>query len=629
MRWFLSGLKRALFGAPVASDSARPAALRTRLAMAVFGTGLLSTVAYAPDAVVDALRKGGQGAALPWMAGGVVVLMLLLGFAYRSQVRQRPDDRADYGLVRERLGARAGLVTGSALLVDYLFTVAVSVAAVAQFLIYLIPAVAGYQTLVALATIGVMTLISLRGIRDRSRVLVAVWFGFLLMIAVLFVVGVIRAGDIPSAAPAPVPSQWSIVFAFAGAIASGGVMMTGIEHLAASGPSHAPPRGARAGRTLILATAASAVAFFFVSWLVWHLRISGIKDGPLILQVSDRVFHSRIAAVVIAVGCAAILYAAASAVFRRFAGLASLLAADNYLPRQLAMRNDRLVFRGGVLIVAIASSLVVIATQASLDQLIHMYVIGVFASIVLSQVAMVRLMTAKIALETEPRTRVNLRSTRVLHAAAALAAATVWVVVAIFNFVNGAWIAIVMMVLLVLLMRAIQRHYARVRQELRIQERDPASALPSATHGIVLVAQLHRPALRAIAYAKAARHTTLEAVGVQVEVGAARELQRRWSELRMGVPLVILESPYRDIIGPVMDYVRSIHRQSPRDVVVFYVPEYIVGHWWEQFLHNRSTSRLRSLLLRTPGVVVAAVPWHLDSARDRPGVLDRVTDDRR
>ena len=192
-----------------------------------------------------------------------------------------------------------------------------------------------------------------------------------------------------------------------------------------------------------------------------------------------------------------------------------------------------------------------------------------------------------------------------------------WLVVAVFNFLNGAWIAICLMVILVIGMRAIQGHYAKVRQELRILPNDPAGALPSATHGVVLIAQLHRPALRAIAYAKASRHTTLTAVGVKIEAPAARELQRRWSELTIGVPLVILDSPYRDIVGPVMEYVKSVHRNSPRDVVVMYVPEYIVGRWWEQFLHNRSTSRLRSLLLRTPGVVVAAVPWHLESAADQ------------
>ncbi len=601
-------------------------ALRSRLALAVFGTGLLSTVAYAPDAVSDALRKGNQSAAMPWMAGGVVLLMLLLGFAYRSNVHYRADERSDVGLVRERLGPRAGLVTGAALLVDYLFTVAVSVAAIAQFASYVVPWADGRELEIALGAIALMTLVSLRGIRDRARLMVAVWYGFLVVIALLFAIGLSRAGGIPDTTPPDSASAWTVVIAFAGAIASGGVMMTGIEHLASSGPYHSPPRARRAGRTLLVATFAAATAFFAVSWLAWHFRISGALEGPLLLQVTDAVFSSDAVLLIVGIASAAILYAAAAAVFKRFSVLSSLLAEDAYLPRQLAMRNDRMVFRGAVLIVAATSALVVIVTGARLEQLIHMYVIGVFASIVLSQAAMVRLMTAKIAREPDPSIVFRLRMTRVLHVSATAVAGAVWIVVAVFNFLNGAWVALALMAGAYFLMRGIRIHYGRVRDELTIHENDSASALPSATHGVVLVAQLHRPALRAIAYAKAQRHTSLKAIAVQVDLDVSRALQRQWGELRLGVPLVILESPYRDIIGPVMEYVKSVHRASPRDVVVFYVPEYIVGRWWERFLHNRATFRLRSLLLRTPGVIVAAVPWHLSSAEGDLDNLDRETD---
>jgi len=578
---------------------------------------MISTAAYAPDAVLEALRGGGRSAAMPWIAGGVVVLMLLLGFAYRDNVRQRHDERADYGLVRERLGANAGVVTGAALLVDYLFTVAVSVAALAQFAGYMLPISTRGQTIIGLGAIAVMTFVSLRGGRTRSRTFATLLIGFLLAATTLFAVAVFGGPEIPSAAPVEQGSAWSVLIAFAGAIASGSVMMTGIEHLAASGPSHESPQGVRAGRTLLATVAVAATVFFALSWVVWHYSISGWSEGPAVLQAADAMFHNTWPTALVAIASIGVLYAAASSVFRRFAGLSSLLAADSYLPRQLAMRNDRLVYRGGVLVIAVTSAVVVLVAQANLQQLIHMYVIGVFTSIVLSQIAMVRLMSAKAALETAPRELRRLKGLRLLHLVAAVAAAAVFLVVAIFNFLNGAWIAILLMVLLVIGMRAVQGHYAKVHKELRVEPNDAAAALPSATHGVVLVAQLHRPAVRAIAYAKASRHTTLTAIGVKIEAPAARELQRRWTEMAMGVPLVILDSPYRDIVGPVMEYVKGIHRESPRDVVVMYVPEYIVGRWWEQFLHNRSTSRLRSLLLRTPGVVVAAVPWHLESAADQ------------
>ncbi|MFW7415261.1 APC family permease [Demequina sp. SO4-18] len=618
MRRILEGLRRLAFGQPIATDSLSPVPLRTRLALPVFGAGILSAVAYAPDAVVDALRQGSQQGAIPYMAGGVVLIMLLLGLAYWSNVRTRPDSLGDYGTVRDLLGRRSGVVTGAALLVDYLFTVAVSVAAVTQLIAYLIPSLREWVSLMGVALLAVMTLFALRVVRDRVRVLLAVWFGFLIVIALMLVFGVARL-TIEPASPiaANPPTTWAILVAYAGAISSGAVMVTGIEHLASAGPNHAAPRGKRAGRTLVIAVAASAVAFFAVALLSWMYRITGWADGPILLQTVNQVFRQPWVIWVVALSAAAILYVAATAVFRRFSSLAESLAKDAYLPRQLAMKNDRLVLRGGIFIVASASALVVVVTGANVETLIHMYVVGVFASIVLSQVAMVRHFTNRIGLATDSRSRLRHSASRALHVTAAVVAALVWIVVAVFNFLNGAWFAIALIIGLVVLMHAVNRHYAAVRQDVRLTAKDRAVALPSATHGLVLVAQLHRPAVRALAYAKAARHSTLVAVGVQIEPSAAKELQSRWGEIDAGIPLVILDSPYRDLVEPVMEHVRSIHRRSPRDVVVVYVPEYIVGRWWETFLHNRATRRLRAQLLELDGVVVSAVPWHLASARDR------------
>lgn len=616
VRPFPERLKGIVFGRPIATDRARPVILRTRLALPVFGAGIVSAVAYAPDAVLDALRRGSQQGAMLAMATGVLVILLLLGFAYRSNVHQRPDERGDYGLVRDKLGAQSGVITGSALLVDYIFTVAVSVAALAHFLRYLIPWANDRHTVIAVAAIAIMTLAALRGVSERARILLLVFFGFLIVIAVVVTFGIASHTDAALQLIAPdAPTTMTVLFAYAGAIASGAVMVTGIEHLASAGPYHAEPRGKRAGNTLLIAVVFAGAAFFGVSWLVWSYRVTGWTEGPVLLQAAQRAFEQTWVLWIVALSAIAILYAAASAVFKRFANLTSLLAQDSYLPRQLATRNDRLVFRGSVLLVGALSAVLVIAVDARLDKLIHMYVIGVFTSIVLSQIAMVRLFGGKLALAPEGKARTRMALTRVLHLVAAIVAATVLAVVAIFNFLNGAWVALAMIIALVVLMRAIERHYRHVAVELKIVPGDHTSALPSATHGIVLVTQLHRPAMRTLAYAKAARHSSLEAVSVRIDAASATELQHDWGTLTTGVPLVILDSPYRDVVGPVMDYVRSIHRDSPREVVVVYVPEFIVGRWWERFLHNRSTVRLRGLLLHMPGVVVAAVPWQLESAQ--------------
>lgn len=617
MRGFVLRLKRLVFGSPVSADAVRPDTFRTPVALAVFGAGILSAVMYAPDAVIDALRNANQQQALPALATGVVVIMVLLGGAYASQVRAFPSERGDYGVVRDRLGRRWGVLTGASLLVDYLFTVAVSVAALTAVFTYLIPELAPWSRVTAVSAIAVLTFASLRRVRERIRAVVAVWYGFLaaiIAVVVTYLVGDASGEQIIGGSSAS--ASWPVLVAYAGAVASGAVMLTGIEHLASSGPHHEAPSGRRTALTLGIAIIASASAFWAVADLGWRYAQRGWEGGPILLQGAFAVSNSSIVIWLVGLVGAGILYAAAVAVSRRFSRLTSFLASDGFLPRQLAMRNDRLVLRGGVLMVGAASGAVVLIVGADLAQLIHMYIVGVFTAIFLSQVAMLRWTSNQLALATVGKARVVMALRRLLHLAAGLAAGAVLLVTAVFNFANGAWFAIALIVALMVLMHAISRHYARVKADLAVPDDGKAAALPSATHGLVLVAQLHRPALRALSYAKAARHSTLKAVSVQIDKGATVALQKRWVSMRLGVPLVVVESPYRDLVGPMLEYVKNMPRSSPRDMVVVYVPEYIVGRWWEQLLHNRSAARLRAQLLEVPNVVVAAVPWKLESARE-------------
>ncbi|NTV39892.1 MAG: amino acid permease, partial [Demequinaceae bacterium] len=478
MHRFSERVKRVVLGAPVATDVARPLTMRTRLALPVFGAGILSAVAYGPDALIDALRSGLQQSWIPFMAGGTVVILMLLGLAYSSQVRAFPHERGDYGVVRDRLGQRFGMITGASLLIDYLFTVSISVAAIAESLVYLLPSWHGWESTIAVAALGLMTLVNLRGIRDRGRVLLAVWHGFALILIVMVAVGWARQGGTP-AAPLDTgsPETWSIIVAFTGAVASGAVMATGIEHLAASGPYHAEPRGRRASRTLLVAVIAGAGAFYGVAWLAWAYRLSGWADGPVFLQVAARVFGNSIATWVVGISAIAILYAAATSVFRRFSRLTGLLASDGVLPRQMAMRNDRLVQRGSVLIVAVLAVAIVIASAASVEQLVHMYIVGVFTAIVLSQRAMIEWTGARRQLATEKRERRELLGRRILHIVALCGAGAVLLITAVFNFANGAWIAIVLIVLVVVLMHAIRRHYAAVRHDIALDRDAKAPTL--------------------------------------------------------------------------------------------------------------------------------------------------------
>jgi hypothetical protein len=298
--------------------------------------------------------------------------------------------------------------------------------------------------------------------------------------------------------------------------------------------------------------------------------------------------------------------------------LGSILAQDRNLPRQLHTRGDRLAFSNGIIMLAGFAIVLIVAFKAEPTKLIQLYVVGVFVSFTLSQAGMIRHWTRHLKDEDDPSVRRRMMRSRVINAIGLAMTGTVLVIVLITKFLQGAWIAILAMAVLFMLMKGIRGHYDRVSEEL-VSDLDEDMKLPSRVHGIVLVSKLHKPTLRALAYARAARPSVLEAVTVSVDPDETEALRREWDERGIEVPLKVLDSPYREITRPVVEYVKNVRRSSPRDVLTVYIPEYVVGHWWEHILHNQSALRLKGRLLFTPGVVVASVPWQLASS-------DRVKD---
>jgi hypothetical protein len=311
--------------------------------------------------------------------------------------------------------------------------------------------------------------------------------------------------------------------------------------------------------------------------------------------------------------------------------LGSILAQDRHLPRQLHTRGDRLAFSNGIVGLAAFAIVLVIAFDAEVTRLIQLYIVGVFASFVLSQSGMIRHWNRLLRDSPPPEQARRMRRSRAVNAFGLTMTAAVLVIVLITKFVHGAWIAIAAMAAIYLLMTAIRRHYDRVAAELREMELNKSHAtLPSRNHAIVLVSKLHLPTRRALAYARATRPDVLEAVTVNVDDSDTRALVAAWEKEDFSVPLKVVESPYREITKPVLDYVKRVRTDNPRDVVTVYIPEYVVGRWWEQFLHNQSALRLKGRLLFQPGVMVTSVPWQLASSerlRDRyeeaPGAIRR------
>ncbi|HET9143496.1 APC family permease, partial [Actinophytocola sp.] len=335
----------------------------------------------------------------------------------------------------------------------------------------------------------------------------------------------------------------------------------------------------------------------------------------LVAQVADAVFSGfPIGFYFVTVVTALILVLAANTAFNGFPVLGSILAQDRYLPRQLHTRGDRLAFSNGIVGLAAFAIILVIAFDAEVTRLIQLYIVGVFVSFTMSQTGMVRHWNRLLRTESDPAERRRMRRSQAINTFGLILTASVLVVVLITKFSHGAWIAIAAMAALYVLMTAIRRHYDRVSAELRAFDEAGPVGPPSRNHAIVLVSKLHQPTRRALAYAKATRPDVLEAVTVNVDDTDTRRLVAEWEKEGFSVPLKVIESPYREITKPVLDYVKRMRTDNPRDVVTVFIPEYVVGRWWEQFLHNQSALRLKGRLLFQPGVMVVSVPWQLASS---------------
>jgi amino acid transporter len=642
-------IKRLLVGRPVRSDRLGQTLLSKRIALPVFGSDAMSSVAYAPDEILLTLSIAGLSAAVvsPWVGLGVVLVLGTVVASYRQNVHAYPSGGGGYAVATENLGPRAGLTVASALMVDYVLTVAVSISQGAQFAAAAIPSLRGHEAAFAIALIAIVALMNLRGVRESGTAFAAPTYLFVIAIGVMIVVGLARfaLGNLPMAASsvldvAPQSGFETGLMGLAGgflvlrAFASGCAALTGVEAISNGVPNFRKPKSKNAATTLLWLGLLSTVMMMGILVLsrITHIHFvdnpglqlshAGVPVGadymqdPVIGQLAHAIFAGfPVAFYFVAAVTGLILALAANTAFNGFPVLGSILARDGFLPRQLHTRGDRLAYSNGIVALAAGAIVLVWAFDAQVTRLIQLYIVGVFVSFTLSQLGMVKHWTRLLAEEHDARARAKMMRARAINGFGMVLTFTVLIVVLITKFVHGAWIAILAMVVIFTIMRSIRQHYDSVHEELALgTEREAARALPSRVHAIVLVSRLHKPTMRAIAYARAARSSVLEAVTVGVDPGEVDALRAEWNALDLPVALKVLDSPYREITRPILDYVRSIRRESPRDLVVVYIPEYVVGHWWEQILHNQSALRLKSRLLFTPGVVVASVPWQLRSS---------------
>ena len=634
--------KRFLVGRPLGSDRLGETLLPKSLALPVFCSDPLSSVAYATQEILLVLSLGGLALlTMAWyVALAVVVLLVIVVASYRQTCYAYPTGGGAYAVSRANLGARAALVAASALLVDYVLTVAVSVAAGVDNIVSAFPVLAGGKVLLNVGLIALLALINLRGVKESGTAFAIPTNGFVAIVLILLGVGglhmltghpVVAESAHYSIAPT-VAGTGGLVVLMLGlrAFASGCTALTGVEAVSNGVPSFRKPKSRNAANTLAIMGVLAITMFAGITALAIasHVHVTndnaqllgfpaGGAQKTVIAQLGDAVFGgSSVGFYLLQAFTAAILVLAANTAFNGFPILASILGQDGYLPRQFARRGDRLVFSNGIVLLALLAAGLIWAFGASTTRLIQLYIIGVFVSFTLSQAGMVRHWNRRLGASRDPAERRRVHRARAINLVGALATALVLVVVLVTKFTHGAWLVAIAMPALYVLMTAIHRHYRHVAEELAP---DPSGAvLPARIHAVVLVSRLHKPALRALAYARATRPDTLTALTVATSEEELRDLQAQWVERGIPVPLTVLESRYRDITGPVLDFIAARRGMGPRDVVVVYLPEYVVGHWWEHLLHNQSALRLKARLLFQPGVMVTSVPWQLRSSAPRP-----------
>jgi amino acid transporter len=623
-------IPRALLGEPLRSDRFEETLLPKRLALPVFCSDPLSSVAYATEQILLVLGLGGLALLhlTSWVALVVVALLVIVIASYRQTCGAYPNGGGAYAVSRANLGENASLTAASALLIDYVLTVAVSVVAGVAAITSAVPELAPHAVALSLGFVVLLSVMNLRGVKESGRAFALPTYGFVLFVFAMLAVGAAKAifGDGLVAESAGYELRdvadtggVLVVFLVLRAFASGCTALTGVEAVSNGVPAFQPPKSRNAAATLVIMGLLSTTMFAGITALALVADVhiaenpsnlvgfpAGAEQRTALSQLGIAAFGESVPFFLLQGFTAAILILAANTAFNGFPVLASLLGRDNYLPHQLGNRGDRLVFSNGIVLLALAAGLLIFAFNADVTRLIQLYILGVFLSFTLSQAGMVRHWARAIA--EAPGNGARLRRKQAINATGAVATALVFVVVLATKFAQGAWIVVLAGPIIFMAMKAVNRHYAGLAAHLAPSA--SGVALPGRIHVVVLVSNLLAPTLRALAFAQATSPATLRAVKVAAEE-SDDSLPREWEERRVPVPLVVIESPYRETVRPVLRYVRQLRRENPEDMISIVVPEYVVAHWWEHLLHNQTALRLKGRLLFEPSVAVTSVPWVL------------------
>jgi amino acid transporter len=605
-------LKRVLVGRPIPTSLDQHERLSRVTGLAVFASDALSSVAYATEAILLILVAAGTaalGVSLP-IALGIAVLVAIVVTSFRQSILAYPKGGGAYVVTRENLGRYPSLVAGAALLIDYVLTVAVSVAAGIDAVTSAIPPLLPYRVALCATGVVVIALANLRGVRESGRLFAAPTYIFVGAYLAMIGWGLVQwlggqAGPTPPpGAEGPSKTETLTVFLALRAFASGCAALTGIEAVSDGVPAFRAPEAQNARQVLAVLGLILIVLFVGITFLVYAFHIVPVPGETTNSQLARYVFGLSPFYYLVQGVTTVILVLAANTSFADFPRVASFLARDGFLPRQFANRGDRLAYSNGILILTVLSVALLVVFHGDTHALIPLYAVGVFLSFTLKQGSMVRYWVRR-------RSQPGWVSGVSVQAIGAAVTGLVMVVIAVTKFTHGAWIVVVLIPVLVVAFVTVRRHYDQVARQLSI-DGTVAAEPPLAGHVVlVLVGDVHRGVLRALRYARALSEN---ARGVYVEITPeqTRRVEERWSRFAGDMPLVVLRSPYRSVAGPLLEYLDLLQHQAADHLITIILPEFIPARWWQHLLHNQTALLIKGALLFRRGVIVTNVPYHLE-----------------
>ncbi len=610
----LTQIKHFLIGAPLATAAAPHERLNKIRALAVFSSDAVSSVAYATEEVMKVLVLVGVGAlslTLP-ISLFIAFLLMIVVTSYRQTILAYPNGGGSYIVSSDNLGTIPGLIAAAALMIDYTLTVAVSIAAGVAAITSAFPALLNDSVLLCVIAIILVTLGNLRGIRESGTIFAVPTYIFIFSLYGLIIYGIVRISmggvSYVPAVPPPPPSRTLDLFLLLTAFAQGCTAMTGVEAISNGVPAFKEPATKNARTTMIWMAFVLATLFLGVSILGTHLSIIPNTQETVISQIARAVTGRGPYYFLIQFSTALILLLAANTSFNGFPLLVSILARDGYMPHQFAFRGDRLAYSNGIMALALMAIILIIVFRGSVDALIGLYAIGVFISFTLSQTGMV----VRWLRIRGP----NWRRSILVNGLGAILTGIVTVVIGVTKFHEGVWIVMILIPLLVAMCLLIQGHYRLVATQTAPET--PLDPSDVRLRVVVPIGAMNLPARQALAFARAVSGT-VTGVHVTDDLEAAKELQREWEEKIDGnSQLVIIESPYRSLVGPLLAYLDTVHEHHPTDTIMVVLPEFVPSRWWEHLLHNQTALLLKAALLFRPGVIVASVPYHIQ--RDKAAV---------